>query len=702
LNNNNNNSRKRNKKKANNITTNKILKKIKFKFKDDIKTKNEPEPKDLTKDLRKNLSKETITNTIVNENTNGMANANGIVNTIESTNDKPIKLKNNIKIKNNKKKNNKKKNKDLKNKLKKQNHNNSEENEEEGSQSSIHSSQNSSAQDSSTSIKRKERGLSNLPGFSSQLGSRQWKLINQDDTDPNTTYNSYLQLEKKYPMPSYADLPQKALVNKEPYQLFELFFNDQFFNDFATSTNKAIEKKWGKYNSRKIITTRNEIKTLETRIVTKNEMKVFLGIILYMNFNHLRNYLEHWLENEVKNSFIRYYMSRNRFCFIRSNFSVEKASDTSDKTDKMYFIRDYINDLIKLWQKYYYPGRDLCIDETVIPFTGRGKEVNFLVYLKNKPIPAGFLLYGLCDSLNGYILQNEIFTGNYQKSRIQKSVTSSRMIRLLENYFFKGHIVFADNFYTTMEVVQYLSERDTGYVGTLRRGRADEIGLDKEIKKDEVRYFEHIEQPHIMLTIWFDSIIVKTLSNCMKPETVQYKIRLCSLNITYKSSPLVFKEYNKKARGIDLNNHLISLYSNLNRFDTWWMHIFFYYVNITITNAYIIYKYNILRKYKELGRIKNRNFGLTIPRKQFILSIIRKLINSDGGSRVVDLNKYMKSFQRTESSHYLQKGVCAKIKCMKCKKTSVDVYNCYGCYDGVKTANFCPTCFENYHKGLFK
>jgi len=259
-----------------------------------------------------------------------------------------------------------------------------------------------------------------------------------------------------------------------------------------------------------------------------------------------------------------------------------------------------------------------------------------------------------------------------------------------------------------MEIVNYFSTRNTGYAGTLRRNRACDDGLDVKMAKGDIRYFKSEEHPEIMLTMWYDTVIVKALSNCYKPQTVVYHIRQFNDPIL-KSSPLVFKEYNKKARGIDLNNQLMQQYRNLNRFDNWWMYIFFHFLNISITNAYIIYKTNILRKYRDIKRIKNRSFGLLIPRKDFILFIIRKLLNSNGGTRIKDLDKYYKTFQGITFSHYLKNLITgSNAKCMVCRRTknSNNVFICYGCFDGKgnkeNTSNFCVECFESYHKVMFK
>ena len=54
------------------------------------------------------------------------------------------------------------------------------------------------------------------------------------------------------------------------------------------------------------------------------------------------------------------------------------------------------------------PGKNICIDEGMIPFRGK---VHFKVYNPDKPDKYGVKSYQLCDSSNGYCCMFEIYTG---------------------------------------------------------------------------------------------------------------------------------------------------------------------------------------------------------------------------------------------------------------------------------------------------
>lgn len=67
------------------------------------------------------------------------------------------------------------------------------------------------------------------------------------------------------------------------------------------------------------------------------------------------------------------------------------------------------------------------------PFRGR---IHFRVSMKNKPHKYGMKLYILSDSLTGYTLKFEIYSGKNQED----NSISALFDRLLDKYYFKGQI----------------------------------------------------------------------------------------------------------------------------------------------------------------------------------------------------------------------------------------------------------------------
>ena len=211
-------------------------------------------------------------------------------------------------------------------------------------------------------------------------------------------------------------------------------------------------------------------------------------------------------------------MYKPRFQKIQGSMKLYNAK--TNKADRIYKIREYIETITKNWEEHYYPGRKISIDESIIPYTG--KHPGWTVYIKNKPVSKGFLLFDLADPRNGYLLKGELYSGREKRNTI--GLVTSRSVRLLEKYLDKGHICFGDNFYTSIKLVNYLSTRNTGYVGTLRINRDKALNLDEGMKKGEYRYYKSNAYPRMMLTLWWETILVKALSNCVRPIHIRYKL----------------------------------------------------------------------------------------------------------------------------------------------------------------------------------
>ena len=424
-------------------------------------------------------------------------------------------------------------------------------------------------------------------------------------------------------------------------------------------------------------------------------------------------------KNVFKGAYIKYFMLFNRFEKLNANLKVSKKCE-KNISDKLSDIRFYLDYLLNKWQENYYPGRDLSIDETMIAYTGT--DVKFNVILRNKPINEGFLFYDLADPKNGYLLNGEIYTGNDHKKN--SNSVMKRSIRILKNYLDKGHIVYGDNFYTSLELLQYLTSRNTGYVGTLRNNRDKEKDLDKGMRKDDLRYFTNENYPYALLTIWYDSIIVKTLSNCKKTMSVMYKVLQLK---KYKVAPLVFKEYNKKAKGVDLANYYLSLYKSRLHEAYWWGSIFRHFLMVTLTNAYIIYRDHKLKELDFLMKdliIRDRKIRRLMKRKHFALSIVRKLLVANGDITKKKVETHFKDekvilrnptkietdnvFQHVPSKlggkdfnlKRLNRNLYTNYDCIVCNKPTE--YYCEDCaYDFRKYTSLCILCFETFHRGLF-
>ncbi|KAK3767421.1 hypothetical protein RRG08_032096 [Elysia crispata] len=107
----------------------------------------------------------------------------------------------------------------------------------------------------------------------------------------------------------------------------------------------------------------------------------------------------------------------------------------------------------------YNPGREVCIDQAMVPLKGRSP---FKVYMKDKPTKWGFKLYELCESKSGYVFNLEMYCAYKRISNKPVDVT----MRLIEPVLDEGYRLYCDNYYCCPELWNRIQGHNTLLVGT--------------------------------------------------------------------------------------------------------------------------------------------------------------------------------------------------------------------------------------------
>jgi hypothetical protein len=145
----------------------------------------------------------------------------------------------------------------------------------------------------------------------------------------------------------------------------------------------------------------------------------------------------------------------------------------------------------KEWSKHiqkvscelYHPGTSLTVDECMVPFTGRSKEITVV---KNKPTPVGFKVWAVTQQ--GYFLQwlwhvkaslykaiivELPLAKPYRKkgklqTEISLSNTQSVIVHLLKRLPTQTYHVFTDNLFSSPQLFRHLRQLGIGATGTTR------------------------------------------------------------------------------------------------------------------------------------------------------------------------------------------------------------------------------------------
>lgn len=374
-----------------------------------------------------------------------------------------------------------------------------------------------------------------------------------------------------------------------PYQCFNHFITEDFMKTLVEETNLYIIQS----NPSSSIT------------FTEYDLYKFFGILLYMSvikFPSTRSYWSPKFGYEPISST----MPLNKFEKIKlslhfNNNDLHKPIGHPEH-DRLYKIRPVIKHLNERFATVPMNQR-LSVDEQMCST----KIGHFLKqYLPKKPHKWGFKLYVLCD-LMGYAHKFEVYSGQENTEKLTDEpdlgATGNVVVRLLRGVPRKqNHIIYFDNFYTSLPLVVFLAKSGIHTVGTVQQNRIPNNKLPEKknfMKKSVPRgSFEERVSVHdgidLSCVAWKDNKIVTLLSSYAGALPVTKvnrfdRITKGKIDIT---CPFIVQEYNKHMGGVDLMDSFLGRNHITMRSKKWYLRIFFHLFDLAIINSWIVYKKN--------------------------------------------------------------------------------------------------------------
>lgn len=94
------------------------------------------------------------------------------------------------------------------------------------------------------------------------------------------------------------------------------------------------------------------------------------------------------------------------------------------------------------------------MDEPILKFKGC---LFFNQYLPSKPSTKwGIKMWSLCDSQAGFLLRFDVYTGKHSSQDSKVGLGARVVSNLLNGLEGKGHVVYTDNFYSSVELYESL------------------------------------------------------------------------------------------------------------------------------------------------------------------------------------------------------------------------------------------------------
>ncbi|EYC43082.1 hypothetical protein Y032_0504g2648 [Ancylostoma ceylanicum] len=222
--------------------------------------------------------------------------------------------------------------------------------------------------------------------------------------------------------------------------------------------------------------------------------------------------------------------------------SLHLCDNASDGTDRLYKISEFLRLLNKACQDSFRPGKEVCVDESVVPFRGR---IVFRQYIPSKRHRYCNKLFKMCTK-GGYTYRTIVYAGRQAQKQIATSVAEEAVMALMEGLLDSGRVLLTDNYYTSIPLAETLMMRKTNLIGSVWRNRK---GLPSTVVGQKLKKSLHVAQQKqngVLVLKWRDKRDVLMLST----------MNDVSLNASGK--PNLIEDYNKGRSFTDISDQMAS------------------------------------------------------------------------------------------------------------------------------------------------
>lgn len=312
------------------------------------------------------------------------------------------------------------------------------------------------------------------------------------------------------------------------------------------------------------------------------EIYAFMGLLLLAGvYRSMNESLQELWSKENGRPIFRATMNIRRFKELLRYLRFDDFNTRQIRlvNDKLASIREVWRQFIFRLHSVYIPSWKLTIDEQLLVTRGR---CAFRQYIPSKPGKYGIKIYWLCDSLNSFPLNGEVYVGKQPGHIGIENSPTELVMRLSQPWLNSGRNITGDNFFTSSELTERLLNNRTTYVGTIRKNKRD---IPNELFASRSRTVESS-------IFCFDNQL--TLVSYV-PKRNKSVILLSSMHHsdeiqpTNHNKPDIIHFYNQTKSGVDNFDHLARVYSCKRRTKRWPMTIFFNILDSAAIASYVLW-----------------------------------------------------------------------------------------------------------------
>ena len=128
--------------------------------------------------------------------------------------------------------------------------------------------------------------------------------------------------------------------------------------------------------------------------------------------------------------------------------------------DKLFKLRPLLKIVQENMLNCYNQHREVSIDEAMVDFKGRS---SLRQYMPMKPTKWGFKVWCGSDAWNGLTFNISVYAGAGESS-VGKGLGEVVVMKIAEPLLGKGHCLYYDNFFSSVELVSTLLTRDIHHI----------------------------------------------------------------------------------------------------------------------------------------------------------------------------------------------------------------------------------------------
>lgn len=357
---------------------------------------------------------------------------------------------------------------------------------------------------------------------------------------------------------------------------FQCFITKEMVDNIVLQTKREARRRiraWNESNPREL---RGEWKPVDGV-----EVRAFIGLFILAGVyrsNH-EPVSTLWSEREGKPVFTAT-MPRNRFSDIIKYLRFDEKASRAERqqTDKLAPFRDIWTMFTDQLPKYYIPGSDLCVDEQLVAFRGK---CGFRQYIPSKPAKYGLKIWWCCDANTSYPLTGQVYLGR-QPGEQREIGQGARVVRdLISPWRRSGRNIVADNFFTSVPLVQELLVDGLTYTGTIRSNKPQ---IPPEMKasfnrNDLSSIFGFHDQLTLVSYAPKSGKAVIALSSMHHDKTIDGDAK----------KPEIILHYNSTKSGVDNLDHLATIYTCRRKVNRWPVVLFNNVIDVAAIAAYIVW-----------------------------------------------------------------------------------------------------------------